>query len=93
MLEKERKRLKKRMARLKHEMWGMKFDADEASKINEIIINAVGLNKNPAMLGAFSSVEQIRDETAKIEFAHKSLDQVSEIIEKYKNQAAESASG
>jgi len=80
VLEKERGVLKQRLARLKHHMWGLKFEKNKAKEMSEILLNAHRLIKNPDMLGAFSSVESIRDETMKVKFSNKSLDRVTEII-------------
>ena len=80
VLEKERGVLKQRLARLKHHMWGLKFEKNKAKEMSEILLNAHRLIKNPNMLGAFSDVESIRDETMKLKFANKSLDRVTEII-------------
>ena len=80
VLEKERGVLKQRLARLKHHMWGLKFEKNKAKEMNEILLNAHRLIKNPNMLGAFFDVESIRDETMKLKFANKSLDRVTEII-------------
>ena len=88
LLEKARNDLKRQLARLKHEMWGLKFPAEEAKEMNEIMLNAHKLIKNPHMLGAFSSVEGIRDEIDKIIFANKALDDVKAMIEKNKNSKA-----
>lgn len=81
ILDKSRKKLKQRLARLKHEMWGLKFPPEKAKQMSDIMLNAHKLIKNPDMLGAFSSVEGIQDETAKVSFADKALDLVSELIE------------
>ena len=81
VLEKERRVLKQRLGRLKHHMWGMKFEQDEASEMSDILLVAHKLIKNPDMLGAFSDVEGIKNEIAKIKFSNKSLDRVSEIIQ------------
>ena len=62
VLEKERRALKQRLARLKHYMWGLKFEKDKAKHMNEVLLNAHKLIKNPDMLGAFSDVKNIRDE-------------------------------
>ena len=86
-LEKKRKNLKKRLSRLKHDMWDLKFEPNEAEKINGIILNAVKLNKNPAMLGAFSGVESIQDEITKVDFADKSIDDVYVMIEENKQKS------
>ena len=80
LLEKERGVLKQRLARLKHHMWGLKFEKNKAKEMSEILLNAHRLIKNPDMLGAFSDVESIRDETMKVKFSNKSLDRVTEII-------------
>ena len=80
VLEKERGVLKQRLARLKHHMWGLKFEKNKAKEMSEILLNAHRLIKNPNMLGAFFDVESIRDETTKLKFANKSLARVTEII-------------
>ena len=85
LLDKERRMLKQRLARLKHNMWGLKFEKNTAKEMSEILLNAHKLIKNPDMLGAFSDVESIKDEIMKIKFADKSLDQVSKIIDQEKN--------
>lgn len=83
-LERARKRLKRRLARLKHEMWGLKFPKQQARHISDAMFGATRLIKNPAMLGAFADSEAIKDETAKVEFANSSLDEVSAMIERKK---------
>jgi len=87
ILEKERKNLKRRLSRLKHDMWGQKFAPETAKKMSEIMLNSHKLIKNPDMLGAFSSVKGIQDEIAKVEFAKTSIEQVSELIEKNKKSS------
>ena len=84
VLEKERRALKQRLARLKHYMWGLKFEKDKAKHMNEVLLNAHKLIKNPDMLGAFSDVKNIRDEIIKIKFINKSLDQVTKTIKQKK---------
>jgi hypothetical protein len=90
ILDKERKSLKRRLSRLKHEMWGLKFAPDKAKKISEIMLGSHKLIRNPDMLGAFSSVKGIQDEIAKIKFAGKSVEQVSEMIEENKKNSGTS---
>ncbi len=89
VLEQERKNLKRHIARLKHEMWGLKFVPEKAKKISMIVLGASKILKNPDMLGAFSSVEGIKDEIAKVKFAEKSLQQVDEMIIDTKNSSEE----
>ena len=85
VLEDGRKKLKRRLSRLKHEMWGLKFEADQAKKMSNIMLEAHKLIRNPEMRGAFLSVKGIEDETAKIKFADKSLDEIVLMIEQNKN--------
>ena len=84
ILEKERKNLKRRLSRLKHDMWGQKFAPETAKKMSEIMLSSHKLIKNPDMLGAFASVKEIQDEIVKIKFAESSIEQVSEFIEENK---------
>ncbi len=90
ILEKERKNLKRRLSRLKHDMWGLKFAPETAKKMSEIMLNSHKLIKNPDMLGAFSSVKGIQDEIAKVKFAQSSIEQVSVTIEENKKSTAAS---
>jgi Pyruvate/2-oxoacid:ferredoxin oxidoreductase gamma subunit len=80
ILEQERKKLKRHLAQLKHEMWGLKFTPEKAKKISTSVMSASRLLNNPPMLGAFLSVGQIKDEIVKVNFAEKSLEEVDEII-------------
>ncbi len=81
ILQQERKKLKRHLARLKHDMWGLKFSPDKAKQMSATVMGASNVLRNPDMLGAFSNVEGIKDEIAKVNFAEKSLQQVSELIE------------
>ncbi len=85
ILQQERKKLKRHLARLKHDMWGLKFSSEKAKKMSATVMGASNVLRNPDMLGAFSNVEGIKDEIAKVNFAEKSLQQVSELIEASKS--------
>ena len=80
VLEKARRDLKQQLARLKHEVWGLKFPSNQAKEMNEIMLNALKLTKNPDLLGAFSDVQGIKDEIDKITFANKALEEVKTMI-------------
>ena len=84
LLEKARSDLKKQLSRLKHEMWGLKFPVEEAKEMNEIMLNAHKLIKNPDLLGAFSDIESIKAELDKVIFAEKALEDVKAMIEQNK---------
>ena len=85
VLEKERRILKQRLGRLKHHLYGLKFDKNKADEMREILLVAHKLIKNPDMLGAFSDVEGIRNEVSKLKFANKSLNRISEMIQEKKS--------
>ena len=85
ILKKARNELRRHLARLKHDMWGLRFVPEKAKQMNEILLNAHKLIKNPGMLGAFSKVEEIRDEITKVKVAEKTLDQMNIMIEENKN--------
>lgn len=88
VLDQARKKLKSHIGLLKHQMWGLKFPAATSKNISTTVMGANKLLKNPHMLGAFSSVEEIKDEIAKIDFAEKSLINIDEIVkEKIKENA------
>jgi len=87
ILKKARNKLRRRLARLKHDMWGLKFAPEKAKQMNEILLIAHKLIKNPDLLGAFSNVEGIRDEIAKVKFSEKTLDQVNNMIDENKDSS------
>jgi len=86
ILQQERRKLKRHLARLKHDMWGLKFSPEKAKQMSVTVMGASNVLRNPDMLGAFSNVEGIKNEIAKINFAEKSLQEVDEMIEA--NQSA-----
>ena len=65
-------------------MWGLKFPVEEAKEMNEIMLNAHKLIKNPDLLGAFSDIESIKAELDKVIFAEKALEDVKAMIEQNK---------
>ena len=83
LLEQARKTLKRRLSRLKHYLWDMKFSPEDAKKASDSLLYAYKLLKNPDQLGAFSNVAMIADERAKIHFASKGLDGVDQLIVAY----------
>ncbi len=83
LLEQARKTLKRRLSRLKHHLWDMKFSSEDAKQASDSLLYAYKLLKNPDQLGAFSNVVMIADERAKIRFASKGLDGVDQLIVAY----------
>jgi cell shape-determining protein MreC len=90
ILEQERKNLKRQLARLRHDMWGVKFAKDKAKKMSATVMSAANVLRNPDMLGAFSDVDAIKDEITKINFAEKSLQEISDVMKAMKNSSKES---
>ncbi len=79
-LAESRRALKKRLDRLKHELWGIALPADQAKSINESMLTGFKALKTPKMLGAFSSVREIRDEIDRVESVNRKLDRAQERI-------------
>jgi hypothetical protein len=86
ILQEERKKLKRHVARLKHDMWGLKFAREKSKQLSASVMGASNLLRNPDMLGAFANVDAIKDEIAKIKFSQNSLQEVSEFIEASQNK-------
>ncbi len=86
ILEKKREKLKRLLARLRHDMWNLKFAPETAKEINDILLNAHKLIRNPDMLGAFHNENEINNEIAKVAFADKSLHRVTELIQENKEK-------
>jgi hypothetical protein len=86
ILQEERKILKRHVARLKHEMWGLKFAKEKSKQMSAAVMGASNLLRNPDMLGAFANVDAIKDEIAKVKFSQNSLQEVSEFIEASQNK-------
>ena len=90
ILEQQRKNLKRQLARLRHDMWGVKFAKEKAKQMSATVMSASNVLRNLDMLGAFSGVDAIKDEISKVNFAEKSLQQISEIVAAEKNNNKES---
>jgi hypothetical protein len=78
-----RRNLESRLNRLKAVMWGTELGREEAAAINEQMKNGYALLKHQKLVGAYSSVEQISDELARVEFIN---DYLREIEEKQRAQ-------
>ncbi len=81
LLEKARTRLKRKLSRLQHELWGKNFPKEQAKEFNELMLNAHKLIKNPYKLGAFSSVKDIQDEIDSVTFAGEELEEIMQVVE------------
>lgn len=66
-LEQARDRVRKQLAKLKSRLWKLRVPPDRARAIQEQLAQGHALLKNPPLLGAFSSVDEIAGETEKVD--------------------------
>ena len=79
-LEKARRNLGRRLARIKGVMWNMELPAKETEEIVRKMRKAYMLLKTKKLLGAFSGLESISNEVARIEYAYQGLEGMVERI-------------
>ena len=65
-LEQARDGVRKQLARLKSRLWKLRVPPERARTIQEQLAQGHALLKNPPLLGAFSSVDEIAGDTEKI---------------------------
>lgn len=85
-LEKARRNLERRLSRLKALLWDIELPREEGERIQARMKNAYGLLKNRKMLGAFGSVEALRDELTRVEFAYRELEPVERMAREKEEQ-------
>ncbi|MHC8441616.1 MAG: hypothetical protein ACYYK0_05455 [Candidatus Eutrophobiaceae bacterium] len=81
VLEQNRKDIAKRIARLKHEMWNLKFPREQGMQISKIMFAAKQLQQDGRKIGGFSDVKHIADEISRTRFALQQLEQVAVWVE------------
>ena len=79
-LEKARRNLDRRLARIKGVMWNVEFPAEQAREIVSKIRKGYALLKTKKLLGAFTGLESISDELARVEYVHQNLESVLDEI-------------
>ncbi len=84
-LEKARRNLDRRLARIKGVMWNVELPAEQAEEIVSKIRKGYALLKSKKLLGAFSGLESISDELARVEYAYQELEGVIEEIKAAKS--------
>ena len=82
-LEQARDTVRRQLARLKSKLWKLKVPPDQARAISEQVQRGHALLKNPPMLGAFSSVGEIRQELARINRVSNKLSALEVTVEEY----------
>ncbi|MCK5667694.1 MAG: hypothetical protein KAI15_01315 [Gammaproteobacteria bacterium] len=85
-LEKARRNLDRRLARIKAVMWNVELPAEQAKEIVGKIRKGYELLKTKKLLGAFSGLQSISDELARVEYAHENLEGVVEEIKAAKSE-------
>lgn len=75
-LERNRELLKRRLGLVRTDVWGLKLPAAQARSIENKMLNGYELLKHPPMLGAFSSVDEIEQEQARVQGALDDLDSI-----------------
>jgi len=79
-LEKARRNLDRRLARIKGVMWNVELPAEQAREIVSKIRKGYALLKTKKLLGAFTGLESISDELARVEYVHQNLESVLDEI-------------
>jgi len=90
-LEKARRNLDRRLARIKAVIWNVKLPADQAKEIVSKMRKGYELLKTKKLLGAFSGLQSISDELARVEYAHQNLEGVTEEVKAAKAAKAAKA--
>ncbi len=85
-LEKARRNLDRRLARLKAIMWNVELPAKQAEVIVSKMRKGYELLKTKKLLGAFTGLENISDELVRVEYAYQDLEGVAEEIKAAKSE-------
>ncbi len=86
ILEKARRNLDRRLARIKAVMWNVQLPPEQAKDIVSKMRKGYGLLKTKKLLGAFSGLQSISDELARVEYAHQKLEGVVEALRATKSE-------
>lgn len=84
-LEKARRNLDRRLARIKGVMWNVELPADQAEEMVSKVRKGYALLKSKKLLGAFFGLESISDELARVEYVYQDLEGVVEEIKAAKS--------
>jgi len=85
-LEKARRNMDRRLARIKAVLWNVELPAEQAEQIVSKIRKGYELLKTKKLLGAFSGLQSISDELARVEYAHENLEGLVEEIKAAKSE-------
>ena len=76
-----RKKMKLRLGRLSSRLRRVEFAPDQAKVISEQMLRANYLLKNPRLLGAFSSVDDIQQEIDQLSDVNRKLDDIKQMLD------------
>lgn len=79
-LEKARRNLDRRLARIKAVMWNVQLPPEQAEDIVSKMRKGYRLLKTKKLLGAFFGLQSISDELVRVEYAHQNLEGVVEAV-------------
>jgi len=85
-LDKARRNLDRKLARLKAILWDVKLPVDQAAEIKKEMQNGYALLKNKKMLGAYFELSQIVTENEQVNFVYSNLDVIEKRMRKLKKQ-------
>ncbi|MDX1518807.1 MAG: hypothetical protein R3318_01710 [Gammaproteobacteria bacterium] len=75
-LEKARRDLGRRLARVKMSLWNVRLPKEEANKMSEQLMNAARLIQRPKLMGAFRNLEEMKDELTRVEYAKERVEEL-----------------
>ncbi len=81
-LKEDRDKLNRKLGLVRTDVWGLKLPRQQADAIEDKLLNGYKLLKHPPLLGAFSSVEEISEERAKVQGALDDLAQIEQELKK-----------
>ena len=84
-LEKARRNLDRRLARIKGVMWNVELPADQAEEMVSKVRKGYALLKSKKLLGAFFGLESISDELARVDYVYQDLEGVVKEIKAAKS--------
>ncbi|MCG8325320.1 MAG: hypothetical protein MI673_07365 [Thiotrichales bacterium] len=84
-LEKARRDLDRRLARIKMSLWNVKLPKDEADVITEQLMQAYKLINKPKLMGAFRSKDEMLQELTRVKYAKDKVNELKLQIEAKKS--------
>jgi len=75
-LEKARRDLDRRLARMKMSLWNVKLPKEEADSIKKQLMSAYKLINNPKLMGAYRNLDEISHELTQVEYAKEKVEEL-----------------